>query len=722
MDNQKPDRQEYRVPGDFATLSEAIRSVDPWARILLAPGVYAESFQVEQPIEVLRDPAFEPCVSEGVSADIPVERANDVDSEKKTQEETVESVLSAFAKSTLEKTVDGSAERQEEDEASEPISSEWKPDANAVIIETRGVGAIRFSAEQALFRGITFRNCKQEERPSSKFYDSNEDGMEGGGDDADDTLGIEVSSDNSELNDALVNLTPAVVVTEGSAIFEDCVISSQTGCGMVLIGEASPILRRCRFSHSAGALQFSQQSQGTFDKCTFVGLDVRGILLVEQADPTFRDCEIAECRKEGVIIAGGAKGVFLNCVIRDNRLINTVLVDHADPTFGNCRFLNARENGLLIAKEAKGTFEDCEISGNRSFGVTIDERSDPSFSRCRFTDNWKMGVLCDHESSGTFDTCEIRQNRSSNVGVVHESKPVFRNCSMSDGRDEGVYIAECGFGTFENCRFERNHTSNIRVLQEGGPKFVGCTIADGEKLGIHVIEFGRASFESCTVRGSGEESIFVSSEAKVKFQQMRILDGRKGGVIIRDSAKLTCEKTTIQQHVPFSIGVIEKGVLECSDCDLYGRVIVSEPDSTASASFRGCTFTAPDQPNRKQPSLVLDAGSQTELFECRFQKSRVADILVDPKAVMSQVDTMSHRRVLGMLWERDRLPVVEKKRAEGAIHWVTVRNVVLWLLLLLVIVVALVMESNSFKKVPRRGSRMIPCEPSIVSQETVRHV
>ncbi len=697
MDNQKSNRQEYRVPGDFATLSEAIRSVDPWSRILLAPGVYAESFQVEQPIEVLRDPAFEPAVSSTNSSIKGSAEDEDHSLEKKDVPLEMTDSLYSLLKSTLEKTsdTDDSVDAQEE-ESEDHIPTEWAPDANAVIIETCGTGAIRFSAEQALFRGITFRNRKQEERLSNRLYGSEDNSLDDS-DDVNDSLGLDVPSENSELNDALVNLTPAVVVTDGSAIFEDCIISSQSGCGMVLIGEASPILRRCRFSHSAGALQFSQQAQGTFDKCTFIGLDVRGILLVEQADPTFRDCEIAECRKEGVIIAGGAKGVFLNCTIRDNRTLNTVLVDRADPTFGNCRILNARENGMLIAKDAKGTFEDCEISGNRSFGVTIDERSTPSFSRCRFTDNWKMGVLCDHESSGTFDDCEICQNRSSNVGIVHESKPVFRNCSMSDGRDEGVYIAECGFGTFENCRFERNHTSNIRVLQEGGPKFVDCTIADGEKIGIHVIEFGRASFEGCTIRGSGEESVFVSSEAKVQFHQTKIQDGHKGGVLVRDSAKLTCKETTILQHLPFSIGVIEKGILECSDCDLYGRVVVSEPEGTASASFNSCIFTPPDQPNHRQIPLVLDAGSQAELLECRFQKSRVADILVDPKAVVSQIGTTSHRRVLGVLWERDRAPVVEKKRTPGTMNWSSIGRTLLWFAVILIVLCILAWGSEFLK-------------------------
>ncbi|MDO4558547.1 MAG: hypothetical protein Q4C47_06255, partial [Planctomycetia bacterium] len=50
------DQNTYHVPGDFSTICEAVRVVEPGSRILVAPGVYTGGFPLSHPLEILRDP------------------------------------------------------------------------------------------------------------------------------------------------------------------------------------------------------------------------------------------------------------------------------------------------------------------------------------------------------------------------------------------------------------------------------------------------------------------------------------------------------------------------------------------------------------------------------------------------------------------------------------------------------------------------------------------
>ncbi|MDO4558357.1 MAG: right-handed parallel beta-helix repeat-containing protein, partial [Planctomycetia bacterium] len=444
---------------------------------------------------------------------------------------------------------------------------------------------------------------------------------------------------------------PIVLVSHGQTIFEDCIFQAEDGCGILVLDDAEPVVRRCVFEQCPQAVHISGRAQGIFEQCQICGMESRGVLITDQADPTFRKCVISDCRREGVVIAGGAHGIFLFCEIHDNRSANVVLVDQADPTFGNCQIRASREHGVVVTKRSKGRFEDCRIDENRSFGVLIDDRSKPVFQRCRIVGNWRMGVVCDHESAPILERCTVERNRSSNFGIAHESKPILRECEFLDGVDEGVYITSCGYGTFERCRFERNRTCQVRVLQEGNPIFRMCRMSGGEKVGVHIMDFGHAELEDCEIVGSGSVGLLLTNEARGALRRVTIRGGlANAGILVRDHSRLTCERCQIGGHQPFSVGVSGKSDLECTDCELEGRVLISESETTASGVFRGCRFRPEGIADPKLATIAMESGATVTVAQCEFLdgigRKRSPDILVHPEASLNESGNTAFRTTM----------------------------------------------------------------------------
>ena len=126
--------------------------------------------------------------------------------------------------------------------------------------------------------------------------------------------------------------------TGASTSFEECVVASGEGAGLL-----------------AGAA-----SHGSFRQCRFVSNHGPGVKIEPGADPTFVSCVISE-NIEGV--AADGKGSFLDCDISDNE--GSGMVVTGNPELFKCRICKNSGTGVVKLASSHVTMEKCETSLNR---------------------------------------------------------------------------------------------------------------------------------------------------------------------------------------------------------------------------------------------------------------------------------------------------------------------------------------------------------------------
>ncbi len=115
-----------------------------------------------------------------------------------------------------------------------------------------------------------------------------------------------------------VNL-PSVAIRKGRLELEDCDISSEVGSGVVIRGDADPVIRRCRIHacRSAGLLVYGH-GKGLIEDCDIFANTFNGVTVAGGGAPTVRNCRINKNGAAAVRAYARGGGVYEQNDLRDN--------------------------------------------------------------------------------------------------------------------------------------------------------------------------------------------------------------------------------------------------------------------------------------------------------------------------------------------------------------------------------------------------------------------
>jgi parallel beta-helix repeat protein len=256
--------------------------------------------------------------------------------------------------------------------------------------------------------------------------------------------------------------TGAVQIEGGQPTVRDCDISSQAGCGIVVQGDADPVIRGNHIhDNKEDGVHVLEQGRGTVEDNDISANTNDGVQVQAGADPVVRGNRIHDNQEAGVYVFEQGRGTFEDNDISANTICGIQVADGADPVVRGNRIYDNQGAGVHVLKQGRGTFEDNDISAN-PYGVLVQSGGDPLVHANRIHDNQKAGVYVFEQGRGTFEDNDISANTRSGI-TVKSGTPAILNNRIHKNRSGGVVVSWGGGGTIISNNIFSNTPSNLKI-------------------------------------------------------------------------------------------------------------------------------------------------------------------------------------------------------------------------------------------------------------------
>ena len=181
-----------------------------------------------------------------------------------------------------------------------------------------------------------------------------------------------------ECRDATVELrelvlaaadAPAVAVFGGTIRVVDTEVSAGRAVAIQVGSDSEFEFTRVRVT--------SFQRGILWDNCagTAVGCEITNIvedgLLIRSADPTIRNCTVAECGYRGIYVYDYARPVLENCEVASSG-VGIAVAQGSSPVLRRCRVHDVRGLGITVGPGCGGLVEDCHTERTAAPGIQLD--------------------------------------------------------------------------------------------------------------------------------------------------------------------------------------------------------------------------------------------------------------------------------------------------------------------------------------------------------------
>jgi len=326
------------------------------------------------------------------------------------------------------------------------------------------------------------------------------------------------------------------------------------------------------------------------EKCDIQSLHGTGICVVgPDAVPTFIECSISGCARQGIHIMDAAKGRVVDCVISKNGRAGVDISGGADPVIQNCVITKGRGPGIVVRQDGLGSVRCCEIASNAYSGIEIKQGADPFVEENKIHHQGMCGIFVFENGRGSVRACDIHHNSLANVAISSGGNPLVQSCEVHHGAQSGIHIYKAGIGTvLENNIFEntlsniivsegstytsffefflslssllsRTHTPSLHALSccvllrslfspllslalalsnplplsppnIGTPLIESCTVHGGREDGISFVDGGNGEARMNDIYGNAFAGIAVGDGSNPKVTGNRVHHGRQSGV------------------------------------------------------------------------------------------------------------------------------------------------------------------------------------------------
>ena len=302
-----------------------------------------------------------------------------------------------------------------------------------------------------------------------------------------------------------------------NTVLENCDVTSEHTCCVVIGDGAIPTIRRCRI-HDGGecGIVLIQQTRAVVEECDIYGHRLHGIT-VENASPVIQNCRIHGNRECGVQAWENAEVTIEGCEIFDHPLSGVEVSGQAKALLRRCRIHHCEVNALLFWEKAGGIVEDCELYTNRLNGLCLGQGSTPTFRRCKIHE-CAYGVVVKETGKGVIEDSEVFENAQDGVLVTSGHLAIHRthihHQFFGSGISAGAMIGQAKV-TVQDCEITDNRAAGVSVDGGGHAVIQGGKITRNERA-IEKNFGGRLSVNNCALTGNRFESVHDAENDEVE--------------------------------------------------------------------------------------------------------------------------------------------------------------------------------------------------------------
>jgi len=323
---------------------------------------------------------------------------------------------------------------------------------------------------------------------------------------------------------------PALSVTCGHALLEDCEVSGGHDCVAVDGADAHCTLRCCTLHGAAhSALSFTSASLGGAELCRIYGSPT-GVIISGGANPSLWGCTVTSCGT-GVLVRDGGLGTLSRCMIERNSKPGIIIAAKGNPVLRACTIRDGDSNGVFVRDEGKGFFSECAIYGNGLPGVATCNDSCPVLVGCTVHDGRNAGVLIYDNGRGVVVDCQIHNNHMPGIEVRANGNPIISGCEIFNGESNGVYVHNRGRGVFASCRVYENVLPGVAIRTAGNPLVHACAITTGKDNALMVCDKGRGVIVECVLHGYSVRPLEIRDGCTPIIQGCEMHDGKHRHVV-----------------------------------------------------------------------------------------------------------------------------------------------------------------------------------------------
>ncbi|MBA3440311.1 MAG: right-handed parallel beta-helix repeat-containing protein [Pyrinomonadaceae bacterium] len=335
--------------GDYASIGEALRAARPGARLLVRPGFYSESVNVDKPVEIIGD---------GTRADIIIESMNG----------------SCVAMRTDEATVRGFTLRE------------------MAGIGNMGEGFFAVDIPQGR---LLLDDCDITSNSLSCIAVHN---------DSTDPIirrcRIHTSADSG-----------IYIFNAATGTVEECDIYNNVNVGVAITERAKPVIKRCtiRDGRNAGIVVWSGGT-GLVEECEIFGNAKAGVGISEAGDALIRGCRIYGGDNSGVFIHDSGRAELEDCDIHNHAEAEVAITLGGSATLRGCRIHEGRLSGIILRDQGRALLDECDVYGNAETGVSVQARGITTIQACRINRNEGVGVKVEEGGAASVVNSDLTEN------------------------------------------------------------------------------------------------------------------------------------------------------------------------------------------------------------------------------------------------------------------------------------------------------------------------
>jgi hypothetical protein len=168
----------------------------------------------------------------------------------------------------------------------------------------------------------------------------------------------------------------AVSVDGGQLEMAQCTASARYGAGVSVTNGATLQANELTVDQGQYGLLF-EDAGGVVERAEIRGVKEDGVIIRLGADPTLRDCVVAECGFRGVYIYQGSRPTVERCEVTKAADVGISVAHQSAPTLRLCWVHETQGAGIMFGRGCKGLVEACEVEQTAEPGIHVDEGASP---------------------------------------------------------------------------------------------------------------------------------------------------------------------------------------------------------------------------------------------------------------------------------------------------------------------------------------------------------
>ncbi|KAG8468071.1 hypothetical protein KFE25_007123 [Diacronema lutheri] len=289
----------------------------------------------------------------------------------------------------------------------------------------------------------------------------------------------------------------------GSGLVEGCEIARNGWSGVQISEGAHPSLlhNSIHDNKSAGIISFNG-GRGLACRNEIWSNGKGGVQVRSGAFPVLLRNTIRDERSFGIWVYENGLGRFERNEIIDNAWSGLQVEEGSMPTVTANRLCGNRSAGIVVYNRGSGVYEWNDISNNGRCGVQIKSGSAPCFRFNRIHHEKQAGVLTAEDGSGLLEHNDIFDNQWSGVQTEGPSDPLLRRNRIHHNGGAGFIAYQNGSGVLEHNDIYDNRKYGVQSKTGGHPTVRHNRIHD-KAFAIYLTEHGAGVFEGNSLHGIG---------------------------------------------------------------------------------------------------------------------------------------------------------------------------------------------------------------------------